>query len=234
MPADVWLPSGWKNHEARSATQQLRLERWTGAVRQEPRGHRESCGRGWLRPYRGGRPLVAAPDHERPRGERTRMLHDAGFPGGEHGADKAHGDGVRGALPPSCRPCKGRKHPGCALRRACLLRRWFWPLRGGDARAWDPFPTSEGAIRDARGDGPDSPANVERRARRRASLRRESLSARATTESTAKHKQAPPSDHDRRRRGEEDVAHGCALRRRLQFAPGPPGTQEARRIAQTL
>src|SRR5829696_8652442 len=120
MPADVWLPSGWKNHEARSATQQLRLGWWTGAVRQEPPGHRESRGRGWLRPHRGGRPPVAAPDHGRPRSRRTRMLHDARVPGGEYGADKAHGDGVWGALPPSCCPCKGCQHPGCALRRACF------------------------------------------------------------------------------------------------------------------
>ena len=90
--------------------------------------------------------------------------------------------------------------------------------------AWarHPFPPQKERFEMLEETRPDSPADVERRAGRRASLRGESLQARASLEPAAEHEQAPPADHDRRRRREEDPAPGRPLRRRLQPASRAP------------
>src|SRR5215203_1230231 len=162
------------------------------------------------------------------------MLHDARVPGGKHGPNRTDRDGVWGSLPTPGRARKICNHAGRTLRGARPLRRRLGPLRGGGTGTWDSLPATERALRDARGDGSGSPTDVERRARRRAYLRGETLQARTPIEPAAEHEQAPSADHDRRRRGEEDPAPGRALRRRLQPASGTPGAGKARRVTPAL
>ena len=103
--------------------------------------------------------------------------------------------------------------------------------RGGVARPRHPVPAGRRAVRAARGDAADLPADV---ARRREAVPGQALPARAAAELAAVAVPAAPADHDRRRRREEDAAAGGPVRRRVQPVRRPGRGPQAGRAAPAL
>ena len=97
-----------------------------------------------------------------------------------------------------------------------------------------PYPAAGGAVRAARGDAADRPADVERDDGPFDGTHYQLAETHQLARSRCA---AAPADHDRRRRGEEDAAAGRAVRRRLQpvrrsaTRPARPGRRQARRAA---
>ena len=93
-------------------------------------------------------------------------------------------------------------------RRSRLARHRRRVERGGVPRPRPAVPAHGRAVRAARGDTPDLPADVERQRR---ALRGEALPARPDPELTPVGAAAAPPDPHRRRRREEDAADGGAV-----------------------
>ena len=94
-----------------------------------------------------------------------------------------------------------------------------------------PFPSTARAVRAARGDAADLPADVERG---RGPVRRQALPARPDAELTAVGAAPAPADPDRRQRRAEDAADGGAVRPGLQPVRQPRDRAQARRAARAL
>ena len=139
--------------------------------------------------------------------------------------------GHRRHLPRPGHARQDRHHARRALQGPRLARHRRGLERGGGRRPRPVLPGHGRALRAARGDPADLPADVERRRR---ALRRQALPARAHPQLAAVAAAAAPADPHRRRRGEEDAADGRAVRRRLQPVPQPGPRAQARRAARAL
>ncbi len=183
-------------------------------------------GRGRLRLHRGHGPLFPDPRDRRVRARDARGIHDARLPGRVHLEGRAAHAGHRRHLPAARHPRQDRDDAGRAVRRAGLARHRRGVERGGVARARHPVPAGRRAVRAARGNPADLPADV---ARRREPVPRRALHPGAAAELAAVPDQAAPADHDRRRGRTQDAAAGRQVRRRVQPVPDPgPGAQAGR------